>query len=187
MLMGYDWVSDIMAVSVTYVRGLGLQQVGDLLRFDWSTERLITFAEAEMQQDFNTGMHAVQADLVESQRGPWLVLVEPNGYLAQASEALAALSDADVALSVYWNVNALMRFGMYADGVLVRSFDPLLTDAGAEGKPLVEEAGLRFGVEGDSEAAAMTLAERLTGVAIEREWLLDERHRTWTATGFTAE
>jgi hypothetical protein len=90
-------------------------------------------------------------------------------------------------LSVYWNVNALMRFAMYADGVLVRSFDPLLTDAGSQGKPLGEEEGLPFGVEGEPRAAAMTLAERLTGAAVERDWLLDERHRTWMATGFSAE
>jgi len=185
--MPYDWANDIAAISVTYVRGLGLQQVGNLLHFDWSTERQITFAEAEEQQDFDTGRHAVQAEIVESQRGQWIVLIEPNGYLAQVPNALVALSDADVAVSVFWNVNSLMRFAMYADGVLVRSFDPLLTEVEPQGKPLAEEEGLRFGVEGEPRAAAMTLAERLTGAAAERNWLLEERHRTWTATGVSAE
>src|SRR3974390_1918115 len=120
--MASDWVSDIMAVSVTYVRGLGLQQVGDLLHFEWNTESQLTFAQAEEKQDFDAGRHAVQAEPVESELGPWLVLIEPNGYLAQDPDALATLSDADVALSVYWNVNALMRFAMYADEILVRSF-----------------------------------------------------------------
>jgi hypothetical protein len=182
--MVYDWVDDVMAVSVTYVRGLDLQQVGDILHFNWDTERRVTFAEAWELQNFDTGVHAVQAEFVESQRGKWLVLIEPNGYLAQDPNALVALSDADVAISVYWNVNALMQFTFYADGILVRSFDPLLMDAGSQGKPLVEEAGLSFGAEGEPEAAAMTLADRLTSVAVGRDWLLDERHRTWMATGY---
>lgn len=185
--MVYDWVSDIMAVSVTYVRGPDLRQVGDLLHFNWGTERRMTFGEAEDQQDYAAGRHVVQAELVESQRGRWLVLIEPNGYLAQDPDALSALSGAGVALSVYWNVEALMRFAMYADGVVVRSFDLLLTDVGPQGKPPVEEKGLRFGVEGEPDAAAMTLAERLTGIAIERDWLMVEQHRTWTATGYSAE
>jgi hypothetical protein len=185
--MASYWVSDIMAVSITCVRGLGLQQVGDLLHFEWNTESQLTFAQAEEQQDFDAGRHAVQAELVESQRGPWLVLIEPNGYLAQDPDALEALSDVDVAVSVYWNVNALMRFSMYADGILVRSFDPLLTDAEPQGKALLEEEGLRFGAGGEPQVAAMTLAERLTGVSIERDWLLDERRQTWMASGFSAE
>jgi len=43
--------------------------------------------------------------------------------------------EADVALSVFWNINALKRFAMYADGILIRSFDPLLTDVGPQGEP----------------------------------------------------
>ena len=184
--VGYDWVTEVEAVSVTYVRALGLQHVGDVLHFDWDAERRITFAEAEKQQDYHNGRHAVQAEVVGSQRGSWLILVEPNGYLAQVPDALSALSDADVALSVYWNINAQMRFALYADGVLVRSFDPLLTEAEPQGKPLTEEEGLCFGVDGEPQAATMTLAERLTAVAVARDWLLDTPRRTWTASGFSA-
>jgi hypothetical protein len=182
LLSGYDWVHGVEAMSVAYVRGMDLRSVGDVLRFDWGTERRATFAEAEEQQDFDAETYAVQAEQV----GPWLVLIEPNGYLGSLPEALSALSDADVALSVYWNVNAQMRFGMFADGVLVRSFDPLLPDLGPLGKPLAAEAGLAFGVEGErAEVAALMLAERLTGVAIQRDWLLVEPHPTWTATGLS--
>lgn len=184
--VAYEWVSAMEAVAVTFVRGLTLRQVGDLLHFDWATERSTTFAEAEEQQDFYSGEHAVQVEAAESDRGSWLVLIEPNGYLASLPEALEALSDADVAVSVYWNVNAQMRFAIYADGILVRSFDPLLTDLGPEGEPLPEEQGLRFGVEGEPRADAMTLAQRLTGVALDRRSVLDAPHPTWTATGFTA-
>ena len=179
--VAYEWARDVEAMTVAYVRGTNLRQIGALLHFDWASERLATFADAEWQQDHDTGSYVVQAE----QRDPWVVLVEPNGYLASIPEAVSALSDLDVAVSVYWNVNAQMRFAMYADGVLVRSFDPLLPDLGPEGQPLAEEAGLPFGVDGEvPEAAALTLAERLTGVAIDRAWLLDQARPTWTATGY---
>jgi hypothetical protein len=179
--VAYDWVRDVEALTVAYVRGTPLQQVGALLHFDWATERLATFADAERQQDHDIASYVVQVE----QRDQWLVLIEPNGYLAATPNAVSALSDLDVAVSVYRNVNAQMRFAMYADGVLVRSFDPLLPDLGPEGRPLAEEAGLPFGLEGEiPEAAALTLAERLTGVAIDRAWLLDQTHPTWTATGY---
>jgi Family of unknown function (DUF6461) len=184
--VAYEWVGDVEAVAVTYVRGLDLRQVGDFLHFEWPTERETTFAEAEEQQDFDAETHAVQAEVVQSARGSWLVLIEPNGYLASMPEALEALSGTDVALSVYWNVNAQMRFAMYADGILVRSFDPLLRDLGPEGQPLVEEDGLAFGAESEPRASAMTLAERLTGVSVARGRMLDAVRRTWTATGFSA-
>lgn len=183
LAVAYEWVGEVEAVAITYVRGLDHQQVGELLHFAWPTQRETTFAEAEDQQDSLAGTHAVQVESAESERGSWLVLVEPNGYLASLPEALAALSDADVAISVYWNVNAQMRFAFYADGLLVRSFDPLLPDLGSEGKPLAEEADLLFGVECEPRANAMALAERLTGVAVERDWLLHAPRRTWTAMG----
>jgi Family of unknown function (DUF6461) len=179
--VAYEWVRDVEAVTVAYVRGTPLRQVGALLHFDWATERRASFADAERQQDHDIGSYVVQVE----QRDQWLVLIEPNGYLAATPRTVSALSDLDVAVSVYWNVNAQMRFAMYADGVLVRSFDPLLPDLGPEGRPLSEEAGLPFGVDGEvPEAAVLTLAERLTGVAFDRAWLLDQAHPTWTATGY---
>lgn len=186
--MTYEWVGGVEAVAVTYVRGLEPRQVGELLRFDWATGRQATFAEAADQQNFDSEQYAVQVEQVESARGSWIILVEPNGYLASLPEAVQALSDADVAVSVsvYWNVNAQMRFAMYADGILIRSFDPLLPDLEAEGKPLAEEEGLQFGGEVDPRAGAMELAERLTGCGISRDWLLDVPHPTWTAAGFFA-
>jgi hypothetical protein len=76
--------------------------------------------------------------------------------------------------------------GMFADGVLVRAFDPLLPDLGPSGRPLDEEGGLTFGVQGErAHVAALILAERLTGITIERGLVVDQPHPTWTATGFS--
>jgi hypothetical protein len=42
------------------------------------------------------------------------------------------------------------------------------------------------GVDGEgADVAALVLAQRLTGVTIEREWLLGQPRPTWTATGFS--
>jgi hypothetical protein len=177
----YEWVDEVEAMTVSFIRGMDLRRAGDLLHFDWQTQRRATFDQAEQHQDYDRASFAVQAEQVDA----WLVLIEPNGYLSSLPESLSALSDADVAISVYWNVNAQMRFGMFADGVLVRSFDPLLPDLGPSGRPLDEETGLTFGVDGERpNVAALILAQRLTGVTIEREWLLDQLRETWTATGF---
>lgn len=138
-----------------------------------------------MQQDFDAGRHRIQAESVESPRGVWLVLVQLNGYLASLPEALVTLSDADVALCVYWKVNAQMRFSMYADGILTRSFDPLQPGLGLEGAPLNERVGLAFGTEGEPRASAVTLAERLSSVASSPEWLLDMPHRHGTPLGYS--
>lgn len=178
--VAYEWARDVEALTVAYVRGTPLRQVGELLHFDWATERRATFSDAERQQGYDTGNHVVQVE----ERDDWLVVIEPNGYLAAMPSALSGLSDLDVAVSVYWNVNAQMRFAMYADGVLIRAFDPLLPDLGPEGRPLAEEAGLPFGDGEAPEVAALLLAERLTGVEIQRAWLLDQMHPTWTATGY---
>jgi hypothetical protein len=44
-------------------------------------------------------------------------------------------------------------------------------------EPLSEERDLPFGHPGEPAAAAFVLIERLTGVTLSHEWLLDERRR----------
>lgn len=178
----YAWVDDIVAVTITFVRGLELREVGDLLGFQWSTEREATFGDAEWQHVYATGTYPVQvADL-----DGWVVLVEPNGYLASIPATLVSLSRAGTAISVFWNVNAVMRFLAAWDGVLVRSFDPLLFEVDQKGDPLPQEEGLLFGWDGTDtrqQALALELTERLTGIRIDKYWLLEVARRTWSATG----
>jgi hypothetical protein len=77
---------------------------------------------------------------------------------------------------VYSSVNADARFVHARGGIVIRVFDPLLYEP--EGA-LAEEAGLPFGEPGRSRAAALALVERLTGVQLRRDWLLDIHHPTY--------
>ena len=177
-MAGYEWADEIMAVTITLVRGLGWREVGDLIGVQWSTERTSTFHDAQWWQ-VDTMAPVVQAGRL----GDWLVVVEPNGYLTAMPDTAAAVSAGGTAVSVYWNVNRLMNVVVARDGTVVRRFDPLLFASTARGEPLPEEAGLVFGqVEPPPLIAALELAERVTGVRIEKRWLLDEPRRTWAAT-----
>jgi hypothetical protein len=113
----------------------------------------------------------------------WTVLIEPNGFVGPLPGTLKALSAGGRAASAFWNVNAVMSFSWAIDGQVIRQFDPLLYDA--DGR-LPEEEGLPFGHPGEPRIAAMTLLDRLTGVHIERTWLLDRVRPTFIipATGW---
>ncbi len=175
----YAWAEDVVAVTVAFVRGMELRDVGGLLGFQWSSERDATFAEASWQQADDPVTCPVQAAEV----GDWVVLVEPNGFQTSLPGTLAALSRGGVAVAVFWNVNMDMSVGVARDGAVVRSFDPLLFGVGGQGEPLPQEEGLPFGPDGAARPAALELAERLTGVRIEKAWLLEAPHRTWSTTG----
>jgi hypothetical protein len=117
--------------------------------------------------------------------GGWWILVAPNGYELSLPGAAAGASRVGRLVSVFWNVNAVMQFVVAEAGRIKRRFDPLLTDD-SEGETLAEEAGLPFGdPEAPLRAAALALAERLTGVALSEAWLLHEhdvavlRRRAW--------
>ena len=180
-MAGYEWADEIMAVAITFVRGLALQEVGDLIGVQWSTERTATFSEALWLQA-ESAAPVVQA----GQLGDWVVVVEPNGFLTTMSATAAALSARGMVVSVFWNVNRVMNLVVARGGAVVRRFDPLLIASTAQGEPLPEEAGLVFGEADPSPlVAALELAERLTGVAIDKTWLLHEPRRTWAAAGPT--
>ncbi|HYK95771.1 MAG TPA: DUF6461 domain-containing protein [Candidatus Dormibacteraeota bacterium] len=103
--------------------------------------------------------------------GDWTVVIQPAGWGASVPEELTRLSVGGAAASVYWNVNAVMSASFASGGELLRTFDPLLYDAAGA---LDEERGLPFGVA-HARAAALAFLARVTGVAIERDWLLTPR------------
>lgn len=108
--------------------------------------------------------------------GERLMLIEPNGWRCTDATIVGRLSTGGRAASVYWNVNALMRF-VYADhGEVLRDFDPLLYEPRGA---LAEEEGLPFGHPGRPGAAAFVLLEQLMSVGISAEWLTAERRPTY--------
>ncbi len=101
-----------------------------------------------------------------------MVLLARNGYELSYPGAAAGASRLGRVITVFWNVNAVMRFVLAHDGQVRRSFDPLLP-GDSEGVPLPEEAGLPFGEPAAMlRAAALVLAERLSGVRVTEDWIL---------------
>jgi hypothetical protein len=114
----YQWAesSDAPdAVGLTFVSGVDRNEVAKRLECDPSSRHIADFGAAEGEQDHTRDRLVVQLDEV----GDWIVVVEPNGYLGSVPEILADLSQGGRALSVFWNVNALMRV-CYAEGGQLR-------------------------------------------------------------------
>jgi hypothetical protein len=91
-------------------------------------------------------------------------------------KAVMRIAGRGEAVNVFWNVNAVMSFALACNGVLVRTFDPLLDDD-ADG-PLPDETELQWGVD-RPRASALALMERLTQVRIDRAWLRERRRETF--------
>jgi hypothetical protein len=106
----------------------------------------------------------------------WAMIIEPNGWAASMPDILGRISVHGVAVNVFWNVNAVIRFSLARDGRLVREFDCLLYNSPDE--PLAEEAGLPWGAA-HPRASALGLMERVTGVRLERDSVLDTRRPTF--------
>lgn len=123
--------------------------------------------------DFAWGSVLVQTDVL----GTWSVILEPNGWITSLPEVLARLSARGQAVSVFWNVNAVMSFGVARHGAIERQFDPLLYDADEQRLP--EELDLPFGEPGRVRAASLALLTRLTGVLVEPAWLMELRRPTF--------
>jgi hypothetical protein len=121
--------------------------------------------------DFAWGSEITLIDQV----GDWTVAIQPIGWGTSLPEEVARLSVGGEAASVYWNVNAVMSAAFARDGVLIRTFDPLLYD---RDDALPEERGLPFGVA-HARAAALAFLARITGVVIERDWLLAPKRPTY--------
>jgi hypothetical protein len=130
------------------------------------------------RQEGPSDASVIQAGLA----GGWVVTVEPNGYQAAFPEALHRVSEASRAIVVLRNVQSHTSFLYAVDGVVIRSFDPVLYDDPTpwDGPPLPEESGLDFG-SSHPMASVLACAERLTGVRLTPELLSD--HDDWLAVG----
>ena len=169
------WWEMIDAVTVTAVSGLGAREVVSRLGGDPRSGFALRFREVWADHPYD-GVHlAAQIDELEGQT----TVVEPNGWLMSTDSVAAEVSRGSSLISVYWNVNSLMRVVVAVDGRIVRGFDPLLYDHPSLGDPLPEEHDLAFGVPGACRLATITLLQRLSGLTWTTEWLLELPHPTW--------
>jgi hypothetical protein len=89
---------------------------------------------------------------------------EDNGFQGADKGVLQALSAGTRAVSMFWNVNAVMAFTLAEGGQVVRQFDPLFHDDDPSpvaeiGSSMVEEAGLNW--ESGPRLSGLRLQARL--------------------------
>jgi hypothetical protein len=173
-MSAYDWVDNdalLAAACLTGVVGVSAEEVVRRFGADLMTERSATFDDAF--NDMST------ARLVFDDVHGGVLVAENNGWEGSRPEVVEAVSDGSRVASIYWNVNAVMRFTYAENGVVVACFDPLFVEQtwiGADPASIRERASdLEFGVERPL-SDSLTLIERLTGVGFERSWF-EQPHR----------
>jgi hypothetical protein len=179
LLRRYAWAENgdplVEAVSITLVQpadGFALAALRPRREISARLTVEQALAEAFALEDFAWGSVLAQSDRL----GDWDVIIEPCGWAASVPETLARLSAGGTAVNVFWNVNAVITFSLARTGALVRTFDALLYNDETDALP--EEHGLRWGVDAP-RASALAVMERLTGVPLERDWLLGRARRSF--------
>ena len=158
-----DWRELDEPLTLTVVTGLAATDVAARLGVDPSNSEAVRFGEVWDGRDYDAVHLAAQIDELDGH----IVIIEPNGWLMTADTRAERISVGGSLVSVYWNVNAVMRVTVAIDGRIVRSFDPLLYEHPAVGEPLPEETDLPFGEPGSCQRAAVELQQRLTGLQID--------------------
>ena len=179
LLQRYAWAENgdplVEAVSITLIQPADGSALAALRPRREITAALTVgqaLAEAFALDDFAWGSVLARSDRLAD----WDVIIEPCGWAESVPETLGACSAGGTAINVFWNVNAVITFSLARTGALVRTFDALLYDEAADALP--EERGLRWGV-GAPRASALAVMERLTGVPLERDWLLGRARRSF--------
>lgn len=177
----YAWAEGRDAFCVSLVEATSPKAVLRKMMVAGSATGLVSVAKARAWASSQIGPDdgsVIEAGIV----GGWVVTVEANGYQATLPAAVHRISVGSRAVVVFRSVHGHTRFLYAVDGVVIRSFDPLLYDDPTpwDGPPLPEESGLDFG-SGHPMASAFACAERLTGIRLTPE-LLDD-HDDWLAIG----
>ena len=162
-----EWATDYPAATVGLVHGFDVDDAVSLLvgasplRFG-SIDEANAWVDADPDYSRTLGF----ASVVDG----WTLLWEDNGFQGSRPQVAARLSRRDTFASMYWNVNAAMRFTVARRGRVVRSFDPFAFEQGS-GVALPEEKGLDLTSYG-APAAELVLLSRITGLPVaEPSWL----------------
>ena len=179
LLAAYEWADSddplVEALSITLARpNDGRVPSGLSPRRELSARLDVaeTLDAALGLEDFAWGAVLAQIDSLDE----WAVVVEPNGWAGSMPDVLQRLSVDGIAVNVFWNVNAVIRFSYARNGALVRDFDGLLYDSPNDA--IVEERGFPWGAD-QPRASVLGVMERLTGVRLARDWLLATPRRTF--------
>lgn len=171
----YDWINDERLGSYCLYIGKGAEVAAVLSGFGAviETERL---ANATELWSF-PGLGSDGNDVVQiGQIGNSVIVYEPNGWTGVDGAVIKEIN-APGSASLFRNVNAVMQFTYARNGNIIRTFDPVLY--GSEGA-LEEERTLGFLADrDDNDLKSFQLIEKLTGVKLDGNWLLDERRPSY--------
>ena len=169
----YIWADggEIDALAVSYVDYAGpIKDVFEASGNRWTPVQRTTIDQV---LDHVNGFDSDREPMLVDRLGSWYVLLAPNGFEFSYPGAAAGASRLGRVVTVFWNVNAVMRVVVADAGRVTRSFDPLMPED-SEGRPLAEELGLPFGAPGRPRSAILQLAERLTGQHLTRDFVTIE-------------
>ena len=159
------WWEEVDAVCITLLDGLSPTNALRVLR-GRNTSRLGSRAKSD---DWVFDRHTYDGVwLAVGTQGRWTWIWEDNGFWGCQPEKMTELSADGTAISMYWNVNALMSFVFARDGVIVSDFDPLLSDA--EDRDLVNlvtqdvALSLEAGWDVDVTGSGLALQAMLAGL-----------------------
>ena len=123
----YAWAEGRDAFCVSLVEATSSEAVLRKMMVDGSATGFVSVANARAWASRQIGQDdgsVIEAGIV----GRWVVTVEANGYQATLPAAVHRISVGSRAVVVFRNVHGHTRFLYAVDGVMVRSFDPLLYD-----------------------------------------------------------
>jgi hypothetical protein len=173
-VIGAAWVGEAEGIALALVHGLDPFEALRIMcpepaagpgtvrqMWDWALDTL--------------GSNEYGTALVARQVGEWTLLEEFNGYQTSRPELLEQLSRGTRAGSLYVSVNADANLMWAEDGVVTRSFDPLVYDRSVAPQEMLRgESRLPFGDVRLWRQASLALLASLTGVVLTREILLSD-------------
>jgi hypothetical protein len=177
----YMWVEESywQAACVTFVRGASVDEVMDRFGGDPDTAEWMTLREAvdsSASSDYaDDDCQIILADAV----GEWVVVVEENGFQATLPEVVKKVSTGAQMVSVFWNVNSDSQFTYAVNGQVITTFDLVFPEerSGSDPDYLLEPMSKLLLISEDQTLTfAFALAESITGVRFEQDWL-EEKHR----------
>ena len=173
----YRWIDAeaLDAFCLTIAVGAQLTAVESAFKIVPESRKLTTVAQYwdTFGKDSEGGNDAVQINTL----GRSIIAFENNGWTGSDDygQKLYIKIGCPVYVSIFKNINSVMRFLYASNGALVRAFDPLLYEP--EGA-IPEEGAFMWGLDHPLRSS-FALAEKLTGIEITRDWLLGQAHPTY--------
>ncbi|MBD3144857.1 DUF6461 domain-containing protein [Microbispora bryophytorum] len=177
-----ELVSAWFAEDLTCLTWTNLQDFDIVMRAfgaDPGSAESMNVEDAQIEQ-YGADIPGALPTLVAGTTGRWTLVVEPNGCEGTRPEVLRALAAHGLAVSVLLNGprTDLLSYSEAGAPVVVHDLgvETRQEPAGLNAAHAVPVASTAGDEPLDRQAAALALAERITGERLTEEWLLDTNH-----------